>query len=129
MSVTRANLDAINGWREELPSQQDIDLWIRLAQHHGPGFVMSQSLTYYLQTVGSLSKTPKTVEKNLGILLDGLPFLSHSEKRDLWSHVVFTAADNLPFSRAWPYLKTAKDRIFDPRFAKSVLRSLRKGLV
>lgn len=128
MSVRRDKLDAIGGWREELPSQQDVDVWLRLAHENGPGFVMADSLTFYLQSTGSLSRTPKTVEKNLGILLSGLPFLSHNEKRQLWSHVIFTAADNLPISKAWPYLRTATDRILDPRFLKSVIRSLRKGL-
>lgn len=128
MSVRRTKLDAIGGWREELPSQQDVDVWVRLAQRNGPGFVMPDSFTYYLQSTGSLSRTPKTVDKNLGILMAGLPFLTHSEKRLLWSHVVFTAADNLPLSKAWPYLRTATDRILDPRFAKSVIRSIRKGI-
>ncbi len=122
-SVLRERLDAIGGWREELRSQQDVDLWLRLAHRHGPGFVMGTSHTWYRQTTGSTSRSPKLVTSNLDVLTKGLPFLTFSQRRTLRSHVIFTAADNLPLREALPLLASVWDRAFDPRFFKAIVRS------
>jgi glycosyltransferase involved in cell wall biosynthesis len=127
-SVRRPVMEAVNGWREELSRQQDVDMWLRLTGLQGNGFVLGESHSYYLLTPNSLSRAPKNVIPNLKVLLDGLPFLSHQDKRRLWSHVMFTTADNVPVKDAIPYLLTAADRFYDPRFAKALIRSLLRGL-
>jgi len=123
-SVQRSRLDAIGGWREELRSQQDIDVWLRLAHRHGPAYVLGTSHTWYRQTAGSTSRSPKLVMTNLDVLTRGLPFLTFSQKRTLRSHVIFTAADNLPLREALPLLASVGDRVYDPRFLKAIARSL-----
>lgn len=125
-STLRRNLAEIDGWREELRSQQDIDLWLRLAHEIAPAFVMGSSHTWYLQTSGSTSRRPNLVLANLDVLVKGLPFLSGFEKRTLRSHVIFTAADNLPLGQALPLLSKAWDRCYDPRFLKAIARSFAK---
>jgi hypothetical protein len=106
-----------------------VDVWLRLAHRHGPAFVLGTSHTWYLQTAGSTSRSPKLVLNNLQVLTRGLPFLSFSQKRTLHSHVIFTAADNLPLRQAWPLLASVLDRAYDPRFAKALIRSFAKGRV
>ncbi len=124
-ATTRDKLEAIGGWREELKSQQDIDIWLRLAYRHGPAYVMGTSHTLYRLTAGSTSRSPKNVLSNLDNLLEGLPFLSFSQQRQLKSHVIFTAADNLSPRESFPLLAKVLDRSFDPRFIKSIVRSFR----
>jgi glycosyltransferase involved in cell wall biosynthesis len=126
-SVSRSRLEEIGGWREELRSQQDIDLWLRLAFRHGPCYVLGKSYTWYRLTAGSTSRSPKNVLENLDVLTRGLSFLSYSQRRKLRSQVIFTAADNLRPNTALPLLARAADRFYDPRFIKAIARSFRNA--
>jgi glycosyltransferase involved in cell wall biosynthesis len=127
-TVRRTKLDAIDGWREELKRQQDIDLWLRLTHRHGPAFVMGESYTMFLMSAGSVSRTPSNILENLDQLLSGLPFLSNSERRRLRSHIIFTAVDNMKFPASLKLLLAASDSIVDPRWSKALVRSLRRTL-
>ena len=123
-SVRRAEFERIGGFREELTSQQDLDLWIRFAHSAGPALVLDQSYTNYYMSPASLSRNPARVVENMRVLLAGLPFLTAWERRRFWCHVMFNTADQLPFPRSIPFLMRAVDRLWDPRFAKAVVRSV-----
>ena len=125
-SVRRREFDDVGGFREELTSQQDLDFWIRFAHGAGPAFVLDQSYTYYTMHPGSMSRTPANVVPNMRVLLAGLPFLTPWDRRRFWCHVMFNTADQLPFPRSIPFLLKAVDRLWDPRFAKAVVRSVAK---
>ncbi|MFN3682886.1 MAG: glycosyltransferase family 2 protein [Fimbriimonadaceae bacterium] len=123
-SVTREVFESVGGYREELASQQDLDFWIRVLHRRGPGWVLDRPFTFWLCHAGSLSRNPKRVLENLDALLSGLDFLPRADAARLRSHVLFNAADNLPLGQAVPLLLRAADRIYDPRFAKALVRSL-----
>jgi glycosyltransferase involved in cell wall biosynthesis len=125
-SVSRAEFDAIGGFREELTSQQDLDFWIRFTREAGPALVLGTSYTNYYMNPWSLSRNPAGVVANMRQLLAGLPFLSAWDRRRFWCHVMFNSADQLPFPRSVPFLMRAMDRIWDPRFTKAVVRSFAK---
>jgi glycosyltransferase involved in cell wall biosynthesis len=123
-SARAEGIEKIGGFREELSSQQDLDFWIRFAHVNGPAFVLETSYTNYYMNPWSLSRNPSGVLRNMPRLLAGLPFLSLWERRRFWCHVMFNTADQLPFPRSVPFLLRALDRVWDPRFAKAVARSL-----
>ncbi len=127
-SVVRDTFEAVGGFREELPSQQDLDFWIRVLFHRGPGWVLDQPYTFWLCHPGSLSRNPRRVVENLHLLLQGLQFLPRADAARLRSHVLFSAADNLPLWKAVPLLVRALDRAYDPRFAKALVRSCLRTL-
>jgi glycosyltransferase involved in cell wall biosynthesis len=125
-SVRKKAWEKAGGFREVLTSQQDVDFWIRVTHVCGAARCLPESHSFFHQTAGSTSRHPRRVLENLQILIEGLPFLTRAEQRRLWSHVIFTCVDNVPLGTGLPFLATALDRAFDPRFAKSVARSLRK---
>jgi len=127
-SVTREVFESVGGYREELASQQDLDFWIRVLHRRGPGWVLDQPYTFWLCHPGSLSRNPRRVVENLDALLRGMDFLPRADAARLRSHVLFNAADNLPLWRAVPLLLRAADRMYDPRFAKALVRSLLRTL-
>lgn len=123
-SFMRSKALEIGLFREELTSQQDIDFWIRLAHHSGIAQVLDTSYTNYFMNPTSLSRNPQRVVENMKVLLAKLPFLSYSQKRRFWGHVLCTAIDHTKFSKALPLLFKTLDRPWDLRIYKAISRSL-----
>jgi len=127
-SFKRSAAEEVGCFREELTSQQDLDFWIRLAYRFGPALVLNTSYTNYYMNPKSLSRNPQRVVENMRTLLGGLPFLTYWHRRRFWCHVMFTAAEYTRFPCSFRLVVNCIDRIWDPRFAISMNRSLKYSL-
>jgi glycosyltransferase involved in cell wall biosynthesis len=125
-SLRRAMFEAVDGFREELLSQQDLDFWLRVTHHGGPARVLGRSHTYYLSNPHSLSRNPARVLENLDRMMPKLQFLSPAARRRFRCHILLNTADNLPLPDSLPFLAQALARPWDPRLAKSCLRTVRQ---
>lgn len=53
--IRREVLDTVGGFDEELPAAEDLDLWIRIAEHGWPIAHVPEPLVLYRRRIGSLS--------------------------------------------------------------------------
>lgn len=124
-SVRREGYRAVGGCNEGLTMLQDVDLWVRLAAAHGPAFRVNPSRTWYTRSPGGISRTPSRIRENLERAFSEWPFASACHRARFASLVYLNAADVTPFPENLHLLYQARSRALQPRFWRSLWRSIR----
>ncbi len=122
VTVRRSALMAVDGFDEDLPSMQDYDLWLRLAQQGYRFHLIPEVLTHYAYVTGS-AQVSTDVDRHLAAAAaieakhaDGYERLTQAQRR---AHRVFVL--NVATHRAL----IAGDAVLARRLQSEVLRTAR----